>query len=225
MNRSPNVTWQDGQLSRARRWGTLRTQGTTVWLTGLPSSGKSTIGAAIEAQLVERGTCAYLLDGDNLRHGICGDLGFSRADREANVRRAGEIARLFADSGAIAIVALVSPHEAVRREVRERHESDGLPFFEVFLNTPLEVCASRDPKGLYARASAGELTGLTGVDDPYEPPSSPDLELTPHYGVSEAVSAVLGLMGAQSMPAAPDGTPHPNNGRGRARGLRKARIA
>lgn len=197
MNRSPNVTWQDGQLTRARRWGALRTQGATVWLTGLPSSGKSTIGAAIEAQLVERGTRAYLLDGDNLRHGICGDLGFSKTDRAANVRRAGELARLFADSGAVAIVALVSPHETVRREVRKRHESDGLRFFEVFVNTPLEVCASRDPKGLYARASAGELTGLTGVDDPYEPPSQPDLELTPDYDVGAAVDAVLELVGLQ----------------------------
>jgi adenylyl-sulfate kinase len=216
MNRSPNVTWQDGQLTRARRWGALNARGATLWLTGLPSSGKSTIGAAIEAQLVERGTRAYLLDGDNLRHGICGDLGFSKDDRTANVRRAGEIARLFADSGAIAIVALVSPHEAVRREVRERHDSDGLQFFEVFVNTPLSVCASRDPKGLYARASAGELTGLTGVDDPYESPSHPDLELTPNYGVSEAVTAVLSLIGAPS---------HHENGHPPAHPLQEARIA
>jgi adenylyl-sulfate kinase len=194
MNCSPNVTWQDSTLSRARRWRALRARGATLWLTGLPSSGKSTIGAAIEERLVERGMRAYLLDGDNLRHGICGDLGFSRADREANVRRVGELARLFADSGAIAIVALVSPHEAIRREVRERHESDGLPFLEIFVNTPLAVCASRDPKGLYARASAGELEGLTGVDDPYEPPPHPDLEITPEYGVHTAANAVLDLI-------------------------------
>jgi adenylyl-sulfate kinase len=247
MNCSPNVTWQDGQLTRARRWDALCAQGATVWLTGLPSSGKSTIGAAIEAQLVERGTRAYLLDGDNLRHGICGDLGFSKADREANVRRAGELARLFADSGAIAIVALVSPHNAIRREVRERHEGEGLPFFEVFVNTPLEVCASRDPKGLYARASSGELTGLTGVDDPYEPPSRPDLELTPDNGVGEAVDAVLGLMGAPAVGAQTVGAQamgaqamgaevvgaqaRQDNGRASAQslprpnGLKKARIA
>src|ERR1019366_8257652 len=102
--------------------------------------------------LVEQGDRAYLLDGDNLRCGICGDLGFSMADRDANVRRVGELARLFADSGALAVVALVSPYEATRRQVRERHESDGLAFFEVFVNTPLELCPERDSKGLYARA-------------------------------------------------------------------------
>ena len=194
MTCSPNVTWHDSTLSRAHRWNALRVRGATVWLTGLPSSGKSTIGAAIEECLVERGMRAYLLDGDNLRHGICGDLGFSQADRESNIRRVGEVARLFADSGSIAVVALVSPYEAIRREVRERHESDGLQFLEVFVNTPLDICASRDPKGLYARASAGELSGLTGVDDPYEPPSDPDLEITPAYGVRAAAEAVLDLV-------------------------------
>jgi adenylyl-sulfate kinase len=196
MSRSPNVTWQDGTLSRARRWEALEAHGATVWLTGLPSSGKSTIGVAVEERLIARGLPAYLLDGDNLRHGICGDLGFSRPDREANVRRVGELACLFADSGAIAVVALVSPHAAVRREVRERHERDDLRFFEIYVNTPVEVCASRDPKGLYARAAAGELQGLTGVDDPYEPPASADLELTPEYGVDAAARAIVELLGA-----------------------------
>jgi adenylyl-sulfate kinase len=194
MTCSPNVTWHDSMLSRARRWQALGSRGATIWLTGLPSSGKSTIGAAIEECLVERGMHAYLLDGDNMRHGICGDLGFSQADREANIRRVGDVACLFADSGSIAVVALVSPYEAIRREVRERHEGDGLQFLEVFVNTPVDVCASRDPKGLYARASAGELSGLTGVDDPYEPPSDPDLEITPAYGVRAAADAVLELI-------------------------------
>lgn len=195
MNRSPNVTWQHGTLSRARRWQALDARGATVWLTGLPSSGKSTLGAAVEERLIERGMAAYLLDGDNLRHGVCGDLGFTRADREANVRRVGDLARLFADSGTIAIVALVSPYDQTRREVRESHERDGLPFVEVFMNTPLSVCASRDPKGLYARASAGELSGLTGVDDPYEPPQEPDLLLTPDIAISAAVDAIVALLG------------------------------
>jgi adenylylsulfate kinase-like enzyme len=115
-------------------------------------------------------------------------------DREANVRRVGDVARLFADSGAVAIVALVSPYEASRREVRERHEDDGLQFLEIFVNTPLDVCASRDPKGLYARACAGELRGLTGVDDPYEPPSDPDLEITPEYDAQAAADAVIELI-------------------------------
>jgi len=201
MTRSPNVTWQNGTLSRAQRWEMLEAHGATVWLTGLPSSGKSTIGAAVEERLIARGLPSYLLDGDNLRHGICGDLGFSRADREANVRRVGELARLFADAGAIALVALVSPHDALRREVREQHERDGLSFLEIYVNTPVAVCASRDPKGLYARAAAGELQGLTGVDDPYEPPASADLELTPDFGVDAATQAVIELI-ESSLPRA-----------------------
>jgi adenylyl-sulfate kinase len=202
MDRSPNVTWQDGTLTRVQRWRALDARGATVWLTGLPSSGKSTLGAAIEERLVEEGLSAYLLDGDNLRHGVCGDLGFSAADREVNVRRVGEVARLFADAGTIAIVALVSPHEAVRREVRTRHEEDGLKFFEIFVNTPLVECAKRDPKGLYARASAGTLTGLTGVDDAYEPPPQPDLEITPAFTVSSAADAALELIHTHIPPGA-----------------------
>ena len=199
MHCSPNVTRYDGALSRMRRWRALGASGTTVWLTGLPSSGKSTIGAAIEARLVDRGLPAYLLDGDELRHGICGDLAFSRTDREENVRRVGELARLFADSGVIAIAAVVSPYEHTRREVRERHERDGLPFFEVFVDTPVAICAQRDPKGLYARAFAGELAGLTGIDDPYEPPRFPDLHVTPELTVAGAVNAVLELLLAQGV--------------------------
>jgi adenylyl-sulfate kinase len=194
MDSSPNVTWQEGTLSRERRWHALQARGATVWITGLPSSGKSTVGAAVEERLVEEGRGAYLLDGDNLRCGICGDLGFSRDDREANVYRVGELAGLFADSGAVAIVALVSPYERTRREVRERHERDGLPFFEVFVDTPLSICAERDPKGLYARALAGDLDGFTGIDDPYEPPLRPDLQLTPDLAVPLAVDAVLELL-------------------------------
>ncbi len=198
MDSSPNVTWQDGTLSRKRRWQALDARGATVWITGLPSSGKSTIGGAVEERLVERGRGAYLLDGDNLRCGICGDLGFSRADREANVQRVGELARLFADSGAVAVVALVSPYESARMRVRERHERDNLPFFEVFLDTPVAVCAQRDPKGLYARALAGELNGFTGIDDPYEAPSRADLQLTPEHSVPDAVNAVLELLLARA---------------------------
>jgi adenylyl-sulfate kinase len=202
MNCSSNVTWQDGTLSRARRWRALDAHGATVWLTGLPSSGKSTLGGLVEERLVEQGVRAYLLDGDNLRHGICGDLGFDRADREANIHRVGELARLFADSGAISIVALVSPYEHARREVRERHAREGLPLVEVFLDTPVSVCVERDPKGLYARALAGELSGFTGVDDPYEPPMSPDLHLTPEMSLGGAVEAVLELLHRRLVPEA-----------------------
>lgn len=194
MDSSPNVTWQDGTLSRERRWHALQARGATVWITGLPSSGKSTLGGAVEERLVEQGRGAYLLDGDNLRCGICGDLGFERTDREANVKRVGELARLFADSGAVAVVALVSPYEHARLQVRERHERDKLPFFEVFLDTPVTVCAERDSKGLYARALSGELNGFTGIDDPYEQPPNPDLSVTPDMSVQVGVDAVLELL-------------------------------
>src|ERR1700684_1425529 len=194
MDSSPNVKWQDGTLSRERRWQALEARGATLWITGLPSSGKSTLGAAVEERLAEQGRGAYLLDGDNLRCGICGDLGFDRADREANVHRVGELARLFADSGAVAVVAVVSPYEQTRRQVRELHERDNLPFYEVFLDTPMTVCAKRDPKGLYARALAGDLDGFTGVDDPYEPPQRPELQLTPDQAIPAAVDAVLELL-------------------------------
>jgi adenylyl-sulfate kinase len=174
----------------------LGAAGATVWLTGLPASGKSTVGAALEEHLVTHGKFAYLLDGDNLRHGICGDLGFSNEDRARNVARAGELARLFADAGAIAIVALVSPFAQARAEVRDRHAECGLPFVEVHVATPLEVCVKRDPKGLYARAAAGQLAHLTGIDDPYEPPSDPDLRLSDQIPVPAAVEAVIGMLEA-----------------------------
>jgi adenylyl-sulfate kinase len=197
------VRWQRGAVSRSERWEALDTRGATVWLTGLPSSGKSTLGAALEHRLVERGCNAYLLDGDNLRHGISSDLGFSRTDRERNVRRVGELARLFADSGAIALVALVSPYEATRMQVRERHEREGLPFVEIFINTPLWLCVERDPKGLYARALGGELEHFTGIDDPYEAPRRADLELTPELELEPAVDSVLAVLHDRRIVCAP----------------------
>src|SRR5918992_4773983 len=177
--RSDNVVWQPGELSREDRWQALGGPGGTVWFTGLPSSGKSTIAAAVEAQLLAEGHAAYVLDGDNLRHGLNGDLGFSPEDRTENVRRVAEVAALMADAGVVALVSLVSPSRADRAAARAVHERRGLPFVEVHVATTLEECERRDPKGLYARARAGELRGLTGVDDPYEPPERPELELRP----------------------------------------------
>ncbi len=187
---STNVTWHSSAVAREQRWETLGQRGATVWFTGLPASGKSTVSAAVEARLMQAGRPAYRLDGDNLRHGVCGDLGFSAEDRDRNVRRTAEVARLFADAGLIAVVSIVSPYAAARTAARELHERDGLRFVEVFVNTPLEVCERRDPKGLYARARAGEVHGFTGVDDPYEPPRKPDFELC-LVDVETAVAMVL----------------------------------
>jgi bifunctional enzyme CysN/CysC len=194
MGSSPNVTWYEGRLTRRQRWDALGSSGATIWLTGLPASGKSTLASALEERLIASGRWAYLLDGDNLRHGICSDLGFSAYDRRTNICRVGEIAAMFADAGAVAVAALVSPYQKERCSVRERHKREGLSFIEVFVDTPLATCEARDPKGLYARARAGELENVTGVDDPYEPPSQPDLRVTEDMTVAAAVDAVLDLL-------------------------------
>ncbi len=167
-----------------------------MWLTGLSGSGKSTVGARLEELLVAAGRGAYLLDGDNLRHGLNGDLGFSAEDRRENIRRVGEVAALLADAGLVAVVPIISPYRESRGAVRKRCEEAGLRFVEVHVATPLEVCESRDPKGLYARARAGEISGMTGIDDPYEAPQNPDLVLsTEELGVEEAAAAVRDLLG------------------------------
>ena len=188
---STNATRQEAHATRSQRWELLGTNGATVWFTGLPGAGKTTVASALELRLLEQGRGAYLLDGDRLRRGICADLGFTRADRDRNVKRVGDLARMIADAGMVAVVALVSPYEATRQAVREQHDADGLPFVEVFVNTPLRLCTERDPKGMYAQASAGELDHFTGVDDPYEPPLAPDVELNPELTVAEAVDTVL----------------------------------
>jgi adenylyl-sulfate kinase len=188
--RSPNVTWHQGGLTRDERWTALGQRGATVWLTGLPASGKSTIAAALEQVLVNHGRVAYLLDGDNLRHGLNGNLGFSAEDRAENVRRTAQVARLFADAGAIALVSLVSPYARDRIAARELHEEQKLDFVEVYVNTPLEECERRDPKGLYAKARRGELSGMTGLDDPYEAPQTPAVEID-GASVDDAVAAIV----------------------------------
>ncbi|MFA6047077.1 MAG: adenylyl-sulfate kinase [Phycisphaerales bacterium] len=172
-------------LSRAERavlfpacTGPVR--GCTLWLTGLSGSGKSTIAAALEAALLRQRIAAYRLDGDTLRTGLNSGLGFSHADRTENIRRIGEVARLFADAGLIAIASAISPYRADRDAARRAHAETSLAFFEVFVDTPLEVCEARDPKGLYKKARAGNLPGFTGLDSPYEPPARP--ELTLHAG-------------------------------------------
>jgi adenylyl-sulfate kinase len=193
---STNVVWQGPSVTRALRWRALGQHGATVWFTGLPAAGKSTLAGCVERALIESGRSAYVLDGDNLRFGLCGDLGFDRSDREENVRRAGEVARLFADAGATALVALVSPYRSSRQRVREMHERAGLPFLEVFVNTPLAACEERDPKGLYRRARAGLVEELTGVDAPYEPPEHPDVEICPGQSIEVATRVVLNALAA-----------------------------
>jgi bifunctional enzyme CysN/CysC len=182
---SSNVTWHGGEVARADR----PHLGATVWLTGLSGSGKSTVAVALERLLIAGGRPAYRLDGDNLRHGLNADLGFSAADRAENVRRAGEVAVLLADAGVVALVPLISPYRADRDAVRRRHDDAGVPFVEVFVDTPISECERRDVKGLYAKARAGEITGFTGVDDPYEAPEEPDLRLVPDDGDARTQAA------------------------------------
>jgi bifunctional enzyme CysN/CysC len=166
-------------------------RGATVWFTGLSASGKSTVAAELERMLTRSGQPAYLLDGDNLRHGLNADLGFSQADRAENVRRVGEVAKLFADAGVVAVVSLISPYRDGRDTARAAHESAGLPFVEVYMDTPFDTCAARDPKGMYQRAIAGEITGFTGVDDPYEAPERPEVVLRPEHGDPAAMAAAI----------------------------------
>jgi bifunctional enzyme CysN/CysC len=192
--RSANVVWQAGEMSREARWAAMGAPGATVWLTGLPASGKSTLAAAVEAHLLRAGRAAYVLDGDNLRHGLNGDLGFSAEDRAENVRRTAEVAALIADAGVVCLAALVSPYAADRQAARAAHERRDLAFLEVHVATSLAECEARDPKGLYARARAGELTGLTGVDAPYEAPEHPDLRVEPSEPLSGAVERLLAIL-------------------------------
>ena len=181
---------QTQALTPEERARALGHRGATVWITGLPASGKSTLAGAVERTLVERGRPALRLDGDDLRDGLNGDLGFEASDRAENVRRTAHVARLLAEAGVVAIVALVSPYAADRALARRLHTDASVPFLEVFVDTPLDECERRDPKGLYARARRGELARLTGIDDPYEPPKQPNLTLRP--GPVEAlVRAVL----------------------------------
>ena len=189
-----DVVWHQ-HAPREKRWAAIGSAGgATVWLTGLSGSGKSTVAVEVERLLLAGGRPCYLLDGDNLRHGINVDLGFDRASREENVRRVGEVARLFADAGLVALVPVIAPYAAGRAAVRAAHEAVGLRLLEVHVATPLTQCELRDPKGLYARARAGLLTGMTGVDDPYEAPDAPELRLTGSEPVEKAAKAILRLI-------------------------------
>ena len=175
--KATNITWHEGHVTREERAKLLAQKGATIWFTGLSGSGKSTIAFTLEHALVQRGRLAYVLDGDNIRHGLNKNLGFSAADREENIRRIGEVAKLFADCGVLTMTSFISPYRADRDKVRALHVEGQLPFIEVFVNTPIETCEQRDPKGLYKKARAGQLKGFTGIDDPYEAPLQPEMSL------------------------------------------------
>ena len=171
--KATNVTWHEGHVSREEREKLLGQKGALIWFTGLSGSGKSTIAFTLEHALVQRGHLCYVLDGDNIRHGLNKNLGFSAEDREENIRRLGEVGRLFVDAGLITITSFISPYRKDRDRARETVGADS--FFEVFCDAPLAVCEQRDPKGLYKKARAGELKGFTGIDDPYEAPEKAEL--------------------------------------------------
>jgi adenylylsulfate kinase len=171
--KATNITWHEGHVDRGERERLLKQKGCLIWLTGLSGSGKSTVAYTIEHALVQRGHLAYVLDGDNIRHGLNKNLGFSAEDREENIRRIGEVGKLFVDTGIITLTAFISPYRADRDKARALLKPG--EFVEVFMDAPIEVCETRDPKGLYKKARAGEIKGFTGIDDPYEAPLKPEL--------------------------------------------------
>ncbi len=209
--KATNVTWQDGEVPREDRYQLIRQRGATIWFTGLSGSGKSTIAVALEKSLFNRSTMSYRLDGDNVRLGINKNLGFSEQDRKENIRRIGEIAKLFSDAGMISLSSFISPYKADRDEVRRLHEEANLPFVEVFVDCSLAVAEERDPKGLYKKARAGEIKNFTGIDDPYEAPENPEIHLhTDKMTLEEEVKIVFdyltqnGIIGARYLTRADD---------------------
>lgn len=191
--RSSNVVRHSGGAEREQREKLLGQKGCTVWFTGLSGSGKSTIACALELRLVEKGRLAFVLDGDNVRHGLNGDLGFDPESRKENIRRVGEVAALFSDCGVITLVAFISPYREDRLNATKTVGKDR--FLEVYVAAPLETCEKRDPKGLYQKARLGEITQFTGVDAPYEHPEQPDLCIQTHEtSVESAVEALVSLL-------------------------------
>lgn len=190
-----NITWHEGEVSRDERQKLLGQKGATIWMTGLSGSGKSTIAVALEQVLLRQGKHAYRLDGDNVRHGLNKNLGFSPEDRDENIRRIGEVAKLFADAGTLAITSFISPYRNTRDMVRKMHEEAGIPFLEVYVDCSLAEAEHRDPKGLYKKARAGEIKGFTGIDAPYEQPEKPELHLhTDKSSVEKEVQQILQMI-------------------------------
>ena len=193
--KATNVTWQDGEVSREDRYNILRQRGVTVWFTGLSGSGKSTIAVALEQALYNKGKLSYRLDGDNVRLGINKNLGFSEEDRKENIRRIGEVAKLFGDAGTISLSSFISPYKADRDEVRALHEAANITFVEVHVDCSLAEAEKRDPKGLYKKARAGEIKNFTGIDDPYEAPEKPEIHLhTDQMTLEQEVEIILNYL-------------------------------
>lgn len=199
--KATHVYWHDGEVTRADRNRLLGQRGATLWFTGLSGSGKSTVAVALEKALHAQGRLAYRLDGDNVRMGINRNLGFSAEDRTENIRRIGEVAKLFVDAGVLVLSSFVSPYRADRDLVRKLHEDAGMDFIEIFVDVPLAEAEKRDPKGLYKKARAGEIKNFTGISDPYEVPEKPELVLPTHeMTLTQEVDAVLALLRSRSVP-------------------------
>ncbi|MFT6052909.1 MAG: adenylylsulfate kinase [Halioglobus sp.] len=190
--KATNVHWHEGDITRAHRSKLLGHRGATLWFTGLSGSGKSTVAVELEGVLSEMGVLSYRLDGDNVRLGINRNLGFSSEDRTENIRRIGEIAKLFVDTGVVALSSFISPYAADRDQVRALHEAAGMDFIEIFVDCALEEAEKRDPKGLYKKARAGEIKNFTGIDDPYQAPDNPEVHLhSDRQTLSEEVEIIL----------------------------------
>ncbi len=193
--KSTNVSWHDGKVSMQDRHNLIRQKGATLWMTGLSGSGKSTISVALERSLFEKGILSYRLDGDNIRLGINKNLGFSADDRKENIRRIGEVSKLFTDAGIITLASFISPYRKDREEVRKIHEDSGLTFVEIFIDCSLESAEERDPKGLYKKARNGEIKNFTGIDDPYEAPTNPEIHLiSDNMSLDDEVKTVLNYL-------------------------------
>jgi len=187
-----NITWHEGMVSPQERISLLGQPGATLWFTGLSASGKSTLSCALEQTLLQRGIRSFRLDGDNIRFGLNKDLGFSAKDREENIRRIGEVSLLLSSSCCITLTAFISPYKADRQLARSIHEKAGIPFVEVFADAPLALVESRDPKGLYAKARAGEIKDFTGISAPYESPEAPEITIkTGENTIEEGVIKIL----------------------------------
>lgn len=190
--KATNVYWHSGDVTAQDRYRLLGHKGATLWFTGLSGSGKSTVAVALEKALTARGKLCYRLDGDNVRLGINKNLGFSAEDRSENIRRIGEVSKLFVDTGVIVLSSFISPYRADRDMVRELHAASGMDFIEVFVDCALEEAEKRDPKGLYKKARAGEIKGFTGIDDPYEAPTAPEVHLnSDRMSLEEEVDSLL----------------------------------